>query len=161
MSQLARPLRPRVVRIVQNDYTTMLALLFPVVALSLFVGSIVTANVPRLAADFPEFAAGTAFFVKFAAGAFVVGLPIAIWRIKTIERLYATGLEVRGKVVDIWFRKDRGRVELQYDHAGTSFRRGVAVHKTAATESIASGMELILLVDPAAPKRFVIRDLYL
>ena len=60
--------------------------------------------------------------------------------------------------IRLW--KDRGRIEFEYEYAGSKFRRGTAVHRSKEVRSLREGDAIEVVVDRTQPKRALIRNLY-
>jgi hypothetical protein len=103
---------------------------------------------------------GAPLFLYLFAGGLVIGIPLAIWRLRTIQQLFASGVEVTGQIKDIFFHRDRGTVQYSYTYLGQAFLSGNAIMKTRQTQKLQPGDQIILLINPEQPKRALIRDLY-
>jgi hypothetical protein len=143
---------PSVLRIVQQDYASLLCVLGPVVFWGLFVAVDVLGLGRR-----PD---AKPFFRYAAPAVTAVALPLLVVRVRRFARLFRDGVEVSGRVTACAFERDRGRVEFTFEHDGKSYAGGAALHRTARTAALAPGQELVVLFDPAAPESALLRDLY-
>jgi hypothetical protein len=81
-------------------------------------------------------------------------------RVNSIKNIFKTGDQIIGKITDISFFKDRGRIEYTYSYQRQTFQSGTAIMKNSKTESFLTGQELLLVVDSANPNKVLIQDLY-
>lgn len=153
---------PTIFRIIQSDYAALLAALFPVMCWGLYLALMVFGALPgRHGRGTITAAEGGPFFLGLAIVALVIGLPLLIWRIRFVQNVFARGVEVEGKIVDVSFYRDRGRVRYAYEYQGRTYERGNAVSGNKRTRALAPGAKVAVAVDPLRPKRAFIRDLYL
>ena len=99
-------------------------------------------------------------FLNLFLGGLVIGVPLAIWRIRTVQKIFSNGIEVTGQIKDIFFHRDRGTVQYAYTYQGQEILSGNAIMKTGQTKKLRPGDQLVLLINPDQPKRALIRDLY-
>ena len=153
--------KPSIIRIIQSDYLALIGVIVPVVSLIMYICVAYFGYFPGLRGRDPIQGTEGApvFFYLFIIG-LVLGLPLAFWRIRTIQQLFLKGVEVVGQITAISFYRDRGRVEYSYSHAGQAYSGGNAIMKTGRTQQLRSGNQIVLLVNPQEPKRALIRDLY-
>jgi hypothetical protein len=158
---MANKTKPSLVRIIQSDYLALLGILVPVVSLIMYVCVAYFGYFPGLRGRDPIQGTEGAplFFYLFIIG-LVIGLPLAIWRVRSIQQMFANSVEVNGQVTDISFFRDRGRVEYSYSYQGQNYSGGNAIMKTGKTLQLRPGSQIMLLVNPNEPKRALIRDLY-
>jgi hypothetical protein len=154
---MARP-QPRIAQILKNDFLALLLLLAPVVTWGIYVAkaSGVLSKPGRAATD----SGPSPVFLAIAVGLTLLCLTILILRIRGMQRLFATGKVVTGRITSIYFADDRGRVEYSYSLGGQQRSGGMALHKTKATAALAEGQEVEILVDPDKPDRSLIARLY-
>jgi hypothetical protein len=158
---MANKTKPSLVRIIQSDYLVLLGILIPVVSLIMYACVAYFGYFPGFRGRDPIQGTEGAplFFYLFIIG-LVIGLPLAIWRIRSIQQIFANSVEVNGQVTDISFFRDRGRVEYSYSFQGQNYSGGNAIMKTGKTLQLRPGSQVMLLVNPNEPKRALIRDLY-
>lgn len=154
--------KPSIIRIIQSDYLALLGVLVPVVSLIMYVSVAYFGYFPGLRGRDPIQGTEGApiFFYLFIIG-LVFGLPLAFWRIQTIQKIFSKGMEVVGQITNISFYRDRGRVEYSYSYEGHAYSSGNAIMKTRQTQQLRSGNQIALLVNPDEPQRALIRDLYI
>lgn len=141
-------------RIVQQDYASLLCALLPAVLWGLFVA------VDLLGLGRGGGGEARPFFRYAAPAVTVVALPLLALRVRRFGRLFREGVEVTGQVTSCDFGGDRGRVEFVFEHEGKRYEAGAAVHRTARADALAPGQEVVVLFDPAAPESALLRDLY-
>ena len=153
--------KPSIWRIVQIDYIACLAVLFPLAVWVLSVVLYYTGGLPGVRGHDPVSAEeGLPFFLYMGLIATAIGIPVLLWRVRTLLNLFARGQEVAGRLISVGFFRDRGRIEYAYDYQGQLFQGGNVVMRTARTTALSVGEQVVLLVDPIHPHRAVIRDLY-
>ena len=153
--------RPSIVRIVQSDYLSMLGVLIPIVSLIMYAAIVFNGYLPALRGHDPiNGAHGALFFFYLSILGVVVGLPLAFWRIRTVQILFSKSMEVNGQITNIAFIRDRGRVDYSYIYQSKNYTGGIAIMKTSQTQKLRVGNQVVILVDPDNPKGSLIRDLY-
>lgn len=142
---------------VKSDYFLMLGFLGPAVT---WVLALIALLFPQafkffdLASERPEIFLGLALLVT------IVALPLALRRLKFLQRLFREGLEVEGVITSLWMEGDRGRVEFRYDLEGRSFESGQALHRNPKTQALEEGQTIPLLVDPQNPERAILPSIF-
>ncbi len=150
-----------IVRIIQSDYLALLGVLVPAVSLVMYVSVAYFGYFPGFRGHDPiQGTEGAPLFLYMFIVGLVVGLPLAFWRIRSIQQMFAKSAEVVGQITNISFFKDRGRVEYSYTYQNQNYSGGNAIMKTGKTQQLRSGSQVVLLVNPDEPKHALIRDLY-
>src|SRR4030095_7883572 len=150
--------KPSIVRIIQSDYLALLGILVPVVSLILYISVAYFGYFPGLRGHDPiQGSDGAPLFFYLFIGGLVIGVPLAIWRIRTIQQMFSTGIEVTGQIKDIFFHRDRGTVQYSYKYQGQEFLSGNAIMKTSQTQKLRPGDQVVLLINPEEPRRALIR----
>ena len=153
------PRTPSVFRIIWTDYWASLAaiFLFPFLALVFIFGflpllldSRITINLASLV----TLLAGMAFWI------FIFGGALA-WRISVIRTVFNDGQEVRGKISEVGFYRDRGTVKYTYTYMGTPYTASNRIMKNGRSGKLAAGVEASIMVDTGDPRRAFLKDLYL
>lgn len=140
----------------------MLGVLFPIVFLAMYIAVAYFGFLPGFRGHDPiQGTEGAPFFLYGFIVTLILGIPAVIWRLKTIQNVFANGEEVVGKVEDIHFRRDRGNVVYRYEYQGKAYTGVNAIMKNARTQSLIPGMDIVLLVSRDDPARALIRDLYI
>jgi hypothetical protein len=154
--------KPSLVRMIQSDYLVLLGILIPVVSLIMYIAVAYFGYFPGLRGHDPiQGSEGAPLFLYLFLGGLVIGVPLAIWRIRTIQQLFSIGVEVTAVIKDIYFQKDRGAVQYAYTYQGQEFLGASSIMKTKQTQKLSPGNEVVLLINPEQPKRALIRDLYI
>jgi len=153
--------KPALIRIVQSDYIALLGVLLPLVFLAMYIAIAYFGYFPGLRGRDPiQGTEGAPLFLYGFIITLLIGVPVVIWRFKSIQNAFLNGMEVAGKIESISFFRDRGNVVYSYEYQGKSYSGGNAIMKTARTRALAPGMEIILVVYKNDPQRALIRDLY-
>ena len=153
--------KPSIVRILQSDYLALFGILVPVVTLIMYACVAYFGYFPGFRGRDPiQGTEGAPFFFYLFIIGLVVGIPLAIWRIRSIQQVFSKSVEVVGQITNISFYKDRGKVEYSYTYQSQSYSGGNAIMKTGKTQQLRSGSQVVLLVNSDEPKRALIRDLY-
>jgi hypothetical protein len=154
--------KPSLIRIIQSDYIAMLGVLAPVVFLGMYIAVAYFGFLPGFRGHDPiQGTEGAPFFLYGFIVMLILGIPAVIWRFKSIQSVFANGVEVVGKVELVHFRRDRGNVVYRYEHQGKQFAGVNAIMKNARTQELQPGMDIILIVSKDDPGRALIRDLYI
>jgi hypothetical protein len=154
--------KPSIVLIIKSDYLAYIGVLIPVIIFVMYIGfSFVDyLNVFREDKTIQWAESLSVFFYVFVVG-FVVGVPLAIWRIRYIQKLFSNGIEVVGQITNISFYKDRGKFEYTYTYQGQVYFGNNAIMETEKTHRLLAYSQVVLLVNPDEPKHALIRDVYI
>lgn len=152
--------KPSLLRIIQSDMLALIGIAIPVVMIILYVAITVFGSLPntRGRAPLPSTAAPTFLYLSIAGVA--LGLPLAFWRICTIQQHFEHGEEVTGQIVEIGFFRDRGTVIYAYVYQNQKYTGSNSIMKTRQTQQLRPAMQVAIIVNPANPKQALIRDLY-
>lgn len=154
-------LRPSTIRILQSDYVAFLGVITPVVLLAMYIAISYLGFLPGFRGHDPiQGESGAPFFFYGTIIAVAIGIPVTMWRIRSISTIFEGGAEAHGQVSSIWFHRDRGRVNYTYDYQGQSYSCGSAIMKNRQSRGLEPGMEVTIVVDRNNPGRALIRDLY-
>ena len=152
--------RPSLRKIIMNDYGSVLLMTAIVVSWGLFFGSKAFGGLPTRHGVVIPHAEGGAFGYRMAIVATVVGAPLLVWRVSTYLRLLSFGRVVEATIVEVWFDKDRGRIEFSYTFEGQQLRAGNPVMKNKDTRDLRVGDRVQVVIDTEKPKRAVILQVY-
>ena len=141
---------PSLIRLIDTDYITLIAVVLPLVAWGLYA----VLNIAQV-----KPAPGVTY-IAVAAAITVIAVLVFLWRYRTLARVFADGIEVPATIHNAAFFRDRGRVEYVYTFQGEKYLAGAAVHKNRRTAALRPGEQVTVLVDPDHPKRAFIGDLY-
>jgi hypothetical protein len=90
----------------------------------------------------------------------ILGILSAAWRVYTIVSTFNDGFAVPATVQNVWYFRDRGRVEYIYTYRGEKYQGGNAIHKSKYTRFLETQDRVTVLVDGNNPKRSFIQELY-
>jgi hypothetical protein len=150
---------PSIFKIVWTDYTSFLAAFTPLVAWLLFVSLSLLRDVHTGQAVATLAQAVVLFYL--AAAMTIAGAVLLVWRGMAIRRLFMDGVEAKGKVQSVVFRRDRGQVEVSYIYKGKAYGFKCSLHRSKKTLGLGQSPRVMLLVDPHNPARGLIRDIYI
>ena len=145
--------RPTLAKILMMDYVAFLGVAIAVAAPALLV--LAYAGVFGDQSD-----DDLLFWIVIAVLGLLVGIMIAVVRVRSLMNIFARAVEVPGTIVRVWFTKDRGRVNFTYTFRGKEYSSGKAIMRNRRTEELDAGRSVIVVVDPENPRRSFIRDLY-
>jgi len=145
-------------RVIWTDYPAFMAAFTPAVAwiVCFFL------TVPRDATTHRAYAtplAGTVL-LALAVVTTVTGIPVVVWRLVKIRRLFLGGEEARGNIKRVTFFRDRGLVEFNYMFNGKPYYTRSYLHRNRETRALEHATRVALLIDPANPEQAIIRDIY-
>jgi hypothetical protein len=138
--------QPAFFSIVKNDYGALLGLAFPVVLWGMFIATNVFGiSLSRRGRQLPLNSSDSTFLYIAIVGT-VLGIGLLVWRMYTIKQFFANGERTVGRITNVAFFRDRGRIEYSYQMNGQPYR---------------NGDEIELIVDRSNPKRAFIKKLYI
>ena len=141
--------RPSLLRILQADLASLLALIFLVVYWGFYLLDALVLNNQMAALPAPLLA-GT-----------LAGVGILIWRLNFVLELFQRGSEAAAVVEDVGVWRTHLTVHLMYTVRGQRYFHALSMLPTQRTLAITRCDELIVLYDPDNPRRILIKDLYL
>ena len=143
--------RPSIFKIIIIDYAAFTAALFPIVMWGIYMLLLAMQEIQLSNLAYPAIAAGITF----------VSLLVLILKIRQISSLFEDGLEVPATISNVFFFRDRGRVDYSFTYNGQKYITGNALHKVKQTSELRVGDSVTVLIDRNNPKRACIRNLYL
>jgi len=156
--------KPSIVRIVTSDYLAYVGTLIPFITLIMHIGftcldyfgysNVFRENEPIQSTE------GAPIFLYFLIIGLAVGMPLAIWRIRYIQQMFSTGVEVVGQLTNISFDRDRGKFEYTYTYQGQLYSGNNLIMKTKKSQHLGPTSQVVLLIKPDEPKHSLIRDMY-
>lgn len=99
-------------------------------------------------------------FLKAAVVVTVLLLPLLAYRIHTFMSAFQSGQLYRGRITDVEFFRNRGRVSFTYEVNGEEIRAIAPVMKNARSKALSVGQEVDVVVHPVNPSRAFVLDLY-
>lgn len=148
---------PPLSKILRIDYGALIGAILPVMGWLL---AYLNVYQPRLmemlgAGPFP------AWISLSVAGLFsIIGIPLFLHRVRAIRRLFQEGTKVEAEITLAKFWRDRGRVEVRFEHAGAQVETGLALHRTEEAEQLQVGDSVVVRYDPKRPSRIIIPQLF-
>lgn len=137
--------RPSLFRIAITDYLTFLAWISTVI---LWAGYFFTAP-------------GTSSSLLYISVAVtVIAIPVIIWRILYILRIFKIGEGISAKILGISFYRSRGRVDFTYIYKGSEYISNNLLLVSGRVRELTAGKEIDILLNPENPKQAVIRGIF-
>ncbi|MGE5597915.1 MAG: DUF3592 domain-containing protein [Bacteroidota bacterium] len=152
---------PSLTRIISTDYPAMLAVLFPVVAWGIYAALRIFGRLPDRHGRMVSSAEAGPFFFYVGLAALVIGVPLLVMRVRTLRGAFSRGIETEGLITNLYFHRDRGRVEYTYEYQGRTYKRRNAINRNNRTRKLVMGTKTVVVVDPDKPERAFIKALYL
>jgi hypothetical protein len=154
---------PSFFQVIKNDFLSFLAIILPIVGWGIYIA------VAFFGISFTNRRSGTVVggsgdnfvFIIIALVFTILGISLLHWRVSSIQNIFKSGERVMGKITNISFFKDRGRIEFSYNYSRQNFQNGSAIMKNSKTQSYRNGDEVVLIVDSNDPNRVLIQDLYI
>ena len=97
---------------------------------------------------------------KVAVAVTVLLLPLLAYRIHMFMSAFESGQLYRGRITDIEFFRNRGRVSFTYEVDGKEISVVAPVMKNARSKALLVGQEVDVVVHPVNPGRAFVLDLY-
>lgn len=154
--------KPSLVRTIQSDYISTLCLTFLIAAWAFYIGVAVFGYFPATRVSGPT--RGTAdapFLLVVALVVTVVCVPLLVWRVGRVWRKLSSGVEVPGRVTNIYFARERGQIEYTYEYGGRRYHRNEAIRRSRRTIGLMSRRDVTVIVDEKNPDKGAIKELYL
>jgi hypothetical protein len=144
---------------ISNDYLTLTTLIGTIVFLIFLIGIFgfgiaLTKRNGIIILDNKEKLIFGIIFSVFSILCFI----FFILRIKTCKYLVNNGLEIDAKIIDVYYYKDRGRIEYIYNIDNKEFKRGAGIHITKDTKDYKKDDIIKLLIDPKNNKKNIIKN---
>ena len=100
-------------------------------------------------------------YVYVSGGLALLGLICFIVRMNIIKNLFSTGIEVKGKIVELKYWRDRGIVTYVYFIEGQEYCKHLRIHITKETSNLGKDDEVQILVRPENHSKSIIKDLFI
>ncbi len=153
---------PVTFQIIKNDALSCIAIILPVVMWGIYIAVTyfgVSFGSKRTGTTVTNSDGNPVFLIAPIILSFLCG-GVIFWRLSSIQKLFKSGERVIGKITDISFFKDRGRIEYSYSYGRQNFQSGTAIMKNSKTQSYQNGQEILLVINSANPSKALIQDLY-
>jgi hypothetical protein len=99
-------------------------------------------------------------FLYIAIAVTAICIPLALWRVSSFRKAFARGVEVPGLVRDTSFYRGRGRLEFTYTYQGREYTSAASVQESAAVAALSPNSRVTVILDPEAPAKAYLRDLF-
>lgn len=154
------PVQISFVSVIKNDYGAFMGLIMPFVVWGIFIATNVFGfSFSRRGRSVPADGSDP-IFLYIALGGTVLGIALLVWRVRSFQQVFANGKIAVGRITNISFFKDRGRIEYSYGVNGQTYQSGNAIMKNRKTRSFQDGDEIELIIDSSNPKRAFVKALY-
>lgn len=100
-------------------------------------------------------------YLSIAVGITLVGAGVLFWRIRLLWDVFLNGAQVRGNILEVKIRRDRGSVKYTYIYNHEEYQASASIHRNQRTIAMKAGNPVFLMVDKRKPNRAFIRDLFL
>lgn len=153
---------PSTFYIIKNDALSCITIILPIVmwgiyiAVTFFGVSFVSKRTDTVVNN----SEGNPFFLVAPIILSILCLGVLFWRINSIQKIFKSGERVIGRIIDVSFFKDRGRIEYSYSYKRQNFQSGTSIMKNSKTQSYQNGQEILLIIDSTNPNKALIQDLY-
>jgi hypothetical protein len=154
--------KPSFFQILKNDALSFIGIILPVVMWGIYIAVTFfgVSLTSKRSGTVIENSDANPFFLIAPIVLTILGAAFIFWRVNSITKIFESGEMVTGKITDISFFKDRGRIEFSYNFQRQNFESGSSIMKNSKTTAYRSGDEVTLIVDSSNPSRVFIQDLY-
>ena len=147
-------------KIIKSDYSSLLSVIIPIVSWVIYL------DVAHIGVLHNLFSRGRTVgdpyvFLLMAICSTLIFVPVLIARIVTIKNHFKNGVEVDGTITSIFFYRDRGRIEYEYELDNKPYNSGNAIHKSKFAKSLKEGQKVRLVVKKDKPNKALIREMYI
>jgi hypothetical protein len=155
--------RYSVKKIINHDYKTLLAFITFVVMIAIalevyFIGYMVSRRTFSIQLiPFEE----RLLYVYIFGGIALVGLICFIARMNIIKNYFGAGIEVKGKILELRYWRDRGKIMYAYSIEGQEYRKQLTIHITKETSNLGKDDEVKILVRPENHSKSIIKDIFM
>jgi len=150
-------------KIISHDYVTLLAFIVFVVMIAIslevyFIGYMVSRRTFSIQLiPFEE----RLFYVYILGGIALAGLICFIVRMNIIKNYFSTGIEVKGKILELKYWRDRGTIIYAYSFEGQEYRKQLGIHITKETSNLGKDDEVKILVKQENHSKSIIKDIFM
>ena len=151
--------RIKFVKAISNDYVLMLS----IIAVGIGIVFILILSIFGFMPNFKHPNSGVIskdIGIPVFSGFLIIFIPLFFIRLNKIKTIIRDGELITGKIKDINFFKDRGRITVEYTYEGEVFEKGIAIMKTKGTNEIKKDEEKVLIVNKYKPAQFLIVDFF-
>jgi len=145
-------MKPKIAKIVKSDWPTLAFLWGGAVTIMLyFAFPLLHKDVDRL----------SVFWLSFFGAGLALNILGFLWRILRFRSISSAGCIAEGRIENILFAKDRGRIEYSFTAVGRTVSSWCPVHQSAAVLSMEEGQAIKVAYTPQDPKKSFIVDLFI
>ncbi|HEX5864960.1 MAG TPA: DUF3592 domain-containing protein [Casimicrobiaceae bacterium] len=164
-SQEARErIGPSFARSIRNDLTMVAIPLAFLIPGSLFLVFLPFGYVPGRGRWIPVTPEVVWFHLALAAPFACLAMALLVYRWSRIKTIFRTGIEVSGVVVSNKVHRitfvDTRRVDFEYEYRGRRYAAFEGFRGSPLADSLAKGLTIAVLVDPARPSKALIKTFY-
>jgi len=147
-------------QLLKHDFLTFIYVIFPVVSVLMSVFLVVFGFLPSRRGHEYIDADALPVFIGLSIAVLMVFLPLLILRIRRFKSILRNGIKIKGKIVNIYFHKDRGKITFQYRINNENIIKSMMIMKSKVTESIMINDEVDVYVDKSSKMKALIVKLY-
>jgi hypothetical protein len=144
------PQPPTFWKILNTDYASWICLVTP---LTLWAFFIILKLLRPSYSDEP-------LYLSISAGATIIGILIAVYRIFSTLNLLNRGIPVKGKITRIQNMRGMGQVAYEFKQDGAKHLANLTYRRGKKSFKLNPGMAVTILVDPKNPRKSLIKELY-
>ncbi|MBS3072516.1 hypothetical protein J4477_01620 [Candidatus Pacearchaeota archaeon] len=150
------------IKILLTDYTSFLAVMFPIAIFGMVTFIEVFGFFPDLKRGRPPLGTeAIPFFIQLGIITLVIGFLVIVFRTLKIKSYFDNGIEVKGKVIGTWeWKVDRGRIYFTYQYKNLTYENNMFVHLHRMTKVFTKGKKVRILLNPNNPKKAIIEDIF-
>ncbi|MCL2720508.1 MAG: hypothetical protein FWD47_04115 [Treponema sp.] len=146
---------------IKNDYFTFLSLIGFAIFLAAFIGVSVFGIALTKRDGLIDFSEDPFFQMILGIIFGSISLLCLVWfifRIRAGKYFVDNGLELEAEIFNVFYERDRGRIEYSYEINNNIFKRGSAVPKYESSKIYEKGEKIKILVHPINNNKNVIKD---
>lgn len=158
--QQAKQRLPALMTILWADFPDFMAAVFPPVAAIPVIIQVFAGENPN-----PGSGEGLSnegipipYLLGFEAILILLCIPLLVFRVRRVRGLLRTGHETPGAITSARLSRNGSRLEYEFEYASKKYDKSLFI--PFLIENIEAGDEVTVVVDPARPRRAIIKDLY-
>ncbi len=153
-----------IIKIIKSDYVSMIFLLIPIVMVVLYIDTEYFGVLGKFLSRRRHGSGSegdSSLYIILTIISVVAFIPALIFRIKSFANHFINGFEVKGIITAINFRRDKGRVEYEYQVDGEVYNSSNSLMKNKFTKTLSEGQEINLVVARDNKKKAFIKEMYI
>ena len=139
--------KPTLWKVFRGDYVVGNGLPFVIIVTGLGIYFIVDSSIDIVAA-----------YISFGLAALF--LITTIIRIKKIYNLFATGIELKATVINMWHYRSSARIVTTYQYDTQDIKGTYNAHRSTYTKSLSLGANVKVLINPNKPNKCIVKDVF-